>query len=65
MALILCAREIPRAGQKLTTILSIFRILFLLKSAMAANMNSLLADNMPDQLIVKAFGDIPEELVEP
>ena len=31
---------------------------------MAANMNSLLADNMPDQLIVKAFGDIPEELVD-
>jgi hypothetical protein len=27
-------------------------------------MNSLLADNMPDQLIVKAFGDIPEELVD-
>ena len=24
----------------------------------------MLADNMPDQLIVKAFGDIPEELVD-
>jgi len=31
---------------------------------MAADINPFLADNMPDQLIVKAFGDIPEELVD-
>ena len=29
-----------------------------------ADFGPLLADNMPDQLIVKAFGDIPEELVD-
>jgi len=57
VARILCARNPKRAGQKLTTILSIFRILFCSNPGM-------LADNMPDQLIVKAFGDIPEELVD-